>query len=282
MNGFIYKVTCTINNKSYIGKTKQDIDSYIEGHFQNALKNSPTRVFYRAIQKHGRENFIYETLYEGPVEMLNEMECFYIQKYHTYLGLPDCCGYNMTMGGDGGDTNTQHPMKSEIYSKVSKSNKGRIWSEEHKANMKLAQIKRYSIIIKKPRTPKQIRTTKQKQIRTIRIQARNPNRAVFGSKEHIDKMQRPKSDEHKRKMSEVRKIKGLAKGKNNPKAGDFLLTSPSGETFELHGELSAFCLENKLPFTTMIRHAGHGIIKFKRKLKDPSTANCEGWEINRI
>lgn len=99
----IYCHTNLINNKKYIGLT----------HFVN---NPNTRwcngkgyhkvhhkIFAAAIAKYGWENFSHEILEENikTLEEANEREKYWIAYYHTYIGDPECNGYNATIGGDG-------------------------------------------------------------------------------------------------------------------------------------------------------------------------------------
>lgn len=89
----IYKFTNKINNKSYIGQSKN-----IEGRYKRHLydaRNGATTIFHAAIRKYGIENFIFEVLEECEAEKLNELEIYYIQKYNTLM--PN--GYNMQTGG---------------------------------------------------------------------------------------------------------------------------------------------------------------------------------------
>lgn len=47
-----------------------------------------------AIRKYGKENFLVCIIEECPDELLNEKECYYIEKFDTYYN-----GYNLTLGG---------------------------------------------------------------------------------------------------------------------------------------------------------------------------------------
>ena len=96
----IYKVTNSINGKSYIGQTAQTLKKRIGNH-KLQVKNGSTTYFYNAIRKYGFDNFSWEVLCicETKQEM-DEMEFHYIKQYHTY-SYPDRTGYNMTLGGDG-------------------------------------------------------------------------------------------------------------------------------------------------------------------------------------
>lgn len=92
MKGIIYKITNKVNNKSYIGQTRQSIQFRWN---QHTSKRDNT-YFHNAIQKYGKDNFEIEILEECDVEVLNEREIFYIAKYDTFKN-----GYNLTIGGDG-------------------------------------------------------------------------------------------------------------------------------------------------------------------------------------
>ena len=62
-------------------------------------------------------------------KILNEREIYWIDKDNT---INDNFGYNLTKGGDGGDTLSKHPNIIEIKKKISKSIKGKILSNETK------------------------------------------------------------------------------------------------------------------------------------------------------
>lgn len=92
MKGIIYKITNTVNNKSYIGQTRQSIQFRWNQH----TSKKDNTYFHNAIQKYGKDNFTIEILEECDVSELNEKEIFYIAKYDTFKN-----GYNLTIGGDG-------------------------------------------------------------------------------------------------------------------------------------------------------------------------------------
>lgn len=94
----IYLITNTINCKRYIGKTTQSLEKRWYQHCKNAEYGQDTYL-YRAIRKYGKNNFTIENLCEG----LGDEEILMIETYS-----PE---YNMTLGGDGGDTSSSPNYK---------------------------------------------------------------------------------------------------------------------------------------------------------------------------
>lgn len=97
----IYKATCLINQKVYIGKTRN-----FEKRKKQHLSGKENHLFSRAIQKYGAENFTWEIIEENiPDDSLaNEREKYWISYYNSYFRWPNSSGYNMTKGGDGGNS----------------------------------------------------------------------------------------------------------------------------------------------------------------------------------
>ena len=97
--GTIYKITNTKTGKIYIGKTTKSLNDRLQGHINSADKGNNFKLS-RAIRKYGKENFIIEPIDVADTRNeLNEKEIYYIKKYNS---LED--GYNMTIGGEGGNT----------------------------------------------------------------------------------------------------------------------------------------------------------------------------------
>lgn len=95
----IYKVQNNVNQKVYIGKTAKTLNERKKTHLKNVRMGIKTH-FYDSIRKYGEESFTWcELLSCNSVDILNEMEIMFIDKFNSYKD-----GYNMTLGGDGGDT----------------------------------------------------------------------------------------------------------------------------------------------------------------------------------
>lgn len=100
MKGYIYKLTCTITGKVYIGKTI-DINRRMVQHSKITPKYS--HHLANAIKKYGMANFKEEILFEVEAEdravlntALSNAEKSYIEQYDSYR-----IGYNSTVGGEG-------------------------------------------------------------------------------------------------------------------------------------------------------------------------------------
>ena len=93
----IYKFTNKINNKVYIGQSR-NINKRIKEHFYKANLESGQDYFsllHIAIRKYGEENFDVEILEECSTDSLDERERYYITLYNCIT--PN--GYNVMSGG---------------------------------------------------------------------------------------------------------------------------------------------------------------------------------------
>ena len=96
----IYKYENLITHQIYIGQAI-DLSERYKKHKQNISDLNHTEDFYIGLREYGLENFSYEILEEFDVfnqEQLNELECYYIEKYNSMR--PN--GYNMVPGGSNG------------------------------------------------------------------------------------------------------------------------------------------------------------------------------------
>tara|TARA_R110000782_G_C14669905_1_gene398861 strand:- start:40 stop:696 length:657 start_codon:yes stop_codon:yes gene_type:complete len=95
----IYKVTNKVIGKVYIGQTCKQLDERKRAHYKSSRLGSTTH-FHRALSKYGVSHFDWEELVVcNSKEELNELERKFINEYDSFKN-----GYNMTLGGDGGDT----------------------------------------------------------------------------------------------------------------------------------------------------------------------------------
>ena len=132
---------------AYIGQTTYSVGTRWKeaGHgYQKSY------VFRRAIEKYGWENFKHEILEDHiPIDKLDEREQYWIAHYHTYIGDPECKGYNMTKGGNVGrgrvcreETKQKtskallgHAVSENVAKRVSECTKGRKHTPETRAKI---------------------------------------------------------------------------------------------------------------------------------------------------
>ena len=129
----IYKSTNTINGKSYVG-----FDSCWPKRKEKHLYCNTNYIFHNAIQKYGKDCFLWEILYQSKERdhTLKVMEEFFIKENNSYY--KNGFGYNMTYGGNGtfGYNHTKETRK-----KIGNSWKGKKHSEETKKKMSEARKK---------------------------------------------------------------------------------------------------------------------------------------------
>lgn len=99
----IYKTLNLINNKIYIGKDKHNDPNYI----------GSGRLLRAAVKKYGAQNFRKDILeYCDDNDMLNRQERYWIAYYNS---TDKSIGYNMTDGGEGGNTRTTYSYEQLVY-----------------------------------------------------------------------------------------------------------------------------------------------------------------------
>lgn len=136
-SGIVYKVTCLINDKVYIGITAKSLETRKRQHIVWSRHKTRKYVFHKALVKYGIENFSFDIIdtFEN-----NEDACAkeksYILEYNSHIP----AGYNMTLGGEG-VLGHSHKHRTETKLKISNTMKGILKSEETKKNMCAAQAK---------------------------------------------------------------------------------------------------------------------------------------------
>lgn len=148
--GVIYKVTCLVNGKVYIGQTV-DLKARIRSHFSTKQKYH----FGFALQKYGKDNFLWEIVEECPKDMLDDREQYWIAFYNSN---DSRYGYNLTIGGDNGDALVgwirNHPEESKEFALNASKKATEYWDahpEERVAMMKRIQPLATAATMKKVR-----------------------------------------------------------------------------------------------------------------------------------
>jgi len=209
----VYKIRNILNNKVYIGYTKQDPIPYIESHFYHALNSIDIhrarlkgrldfqgKYFYRAIRKYGRDSFEYRILCECYfIEDVKQAERIFIQYYNS---TNNQLGYNIAEGGDGGNTRLgMTAEQSEEYnSKISKALRTRLSDPEARKRLSDNQ---------KLNWEKSSYRTKQKDSLKIKIQnwRNNRNEQLLEDPSLLDKWCASKKTSEFREKKRVQQIK---------------------------------------------------------------------------
>lgn len=124
----IYLTTNKINNKKYIGKDVKNNPKYL-GSGVLLLKD---------IKKYGKENFKKEILeYCDDNSLLEEREDYWIQHFNA---LQDDNYYNIRQNVKSWYSGASEYKKQYVKEKISKSNKGRILSDETKSKISKANL----------------------------------------------------------------------------------------------------------------------------------------------
>lgn len=194
---YVYKILNEITGDFYIGKTARTLQQRFKQHQYDAKRGSET-IIHRAMRKYGFENFSIQVL-EQVEDDLDSKECLWIERLDPL--------YNMTSGGEGGDTSKSPKykeymkMRSELISGENNPFYGKRHTEETKR-----------MISEKKKGTKVSEETKEK------LRAANTGK----------------------KMSPESIAKSAA-----AKAKTYYLTDPEGNSIVVNN-LSEFCRENGL------------------------------------
>ena len=157
----IYEILNTINNKKYIGQSKDIHTRWTIHRYELRKNNHHNEYLQRAWNKYGENAFQFNILEICPQNMLDDRECYYIHLYNT---VHRDCGYNLKPGGNGSNpslearknmseaqlarwteefrqewslkyTGENNPFygkhhTEETGQKISEANRRRVWTEE--------------------------------------------------------------------------------------------------------------------------------------------------------
>lgn len=118
----IYRILCTVNNKSYVGCTKNVFRE--KQHLKELQRGAHYTILQNDFDTYGESSFIVETLEECESHISNEREKYWISHFDSRNN-----GYNLTEDGNGhfqkGGKHTEDTKK-----KISEANKNKIVTEE--------------------------------------------------------------------------------------------------------------------------------------------------------
>ena len=130
----IYCIQNIRNSKRYIGYSV-DIKIRWSDHRCDLKYNRHDNDYLQAsYNKYGLENFVIYLIEECDKSKLKEREIYYIQYFDS---ANKSIGYNLTKGGDG---IVGVERSKEWGDNISKGNKGRTFTKEHKENLRIAHL----------------------------------------------------------------------------------------------------------------------------------------------
>lgn len=104
MKGYIYFIVNQITKERYVGKTTNFSRRKSEHLLHLREQRHINKKLQSAYNKYGEDSFVFSKITFDDItkEQLNEQEQYYIQYYDSFNH-----GYNLTLGGDGGDTRSK-------------------------------------------------------------------------------------------------------------------------------------------------------------------------------
>lgn len=218
--GYIYKITCLLTGKLYIGQTLRTIEKRWKRHIRDSKKGSDHK-FHRAIRKYGEENFLVEELLavSAPTKkelksQLDSLEIEYISRFNTREK-----GYNSTDGGEGVVGRVCSEESRERYRQANLGERnpsfGKACSESTKEKVRKARLGKTS-----PMKGKKHSDSAKRKMSEAHSGERNPNFGKVASKETRRKLSeahvgKKLSEEQKKKISDSVKRMWNKKSLNN-------------------------------------------------------------------
>jgi group I intron endonuclease len=211
--GCIYRITNKIDGKSYIGQyCKDNPKQRFTNHKSRARKESSTEYLYRAIRKHGIENFDFTTICVCDNKELNDLEIKYIAEFNTFGEN----GYNMTAGGQG-IRNYKHTPETierlrvastgrtpneETKKRISEGLMGHGCSDETKEKLRKASIG----VQKTPETIEKLRIASTGRI-VSRETGEKLSKALTGKPKSVEHINKIKANKRKLSPEDIKYIR---------------------------------------------------------------------------
>jgi group I intron endonuclease len=287
----IYKITNKITKKIYIGKTKLSIDDRFNKHIKNA-KNKINRRLYDSMNHHGSDNFVVELLcVVGDNDSANNKEKYYIKVYKSNI---EDFGYNMTIGGDGGDTGNYHYGKSPYDWWVEKYGTEKANEIKQRVSEKISEKMKLfcSGLTYEDRYGDETESIKEKISNTLKNKIKNgeikPN--IKGLRPHITGDFKH-TDETKEKIRNFRLDKtyddlyGVEKAKQIKEKKKLLMSGENNPNYKVDMSYNEKLillteLKNELKLFDISKKIGRSLYELKKYLKSINILNVQKFRSN--
>lgn len=136
----IYLIRNTLNGRWYVGKTIYNAQLRWEQHKRSA-KQGAKSALYNAIRARGHE--IFEVVHLISCDTIQELNAAEIVAIAVLKAIETAPTYNMTEGGDGGDTGCKgRPRSKEVIDRIQRTKSQRVYvrSAAHRAKLSEANL----------------------------------------------------------------------------------------------------------------------------------------------
>lgn len=257
----IYRILCTVNNKSYIGSA-YDLYRRWNNHRSTLRKGTHcNRHLQNAWNKYGVDTFAFEILELCDVDVLLEREQHYIDTWQPF----GAYGFNIVVDAKRPMEGRKHsdearirmsiaqkgigkgiPLSDETKRKLSIANTGRVFSPEHRAKMSIANTGRYYSLETRAKIAIGASKAQKGRAKTpehrAKIALANVGKVI--SQETRDKISAANTgNSHPHTAQSKAKI-AIAHTKS------YIVTSPDGIVYDVYG-LTKFCKEHRLLVSSM-------------------------------
>lgn len=274
---FVYKITNKINGKFYIGKTVSTVEDRFRRHIYSS--STSTTYLHSAIRKYGPQNFEVVVIERAAdKKQLCEME----KRWIAELSPP----YNLTQGGEGGDTfslctEEQRQQRKSNHSAAIKHMWDNMSDDERsrrgrKTQQNTDQVAKGAKIAASRKRLFENETPESKQLRSEKAKAG----ALKVTRIPCKKCQRPihPGNINRHEQSCGTRIEPTPRQRHT-----YTLKSPEGNIISTDS-IRVFCNENNLSAHILMKNVGREIATLTKGSSNvtQSTLNTIGWTLINI
>lgn len=251
----IYRIVCSVNQKLYIGSTK-DLRKRRQEHFNNLRKSKhPNQLLQNAWNKYGEQAFIFEVLELVLAPFLLEREQYWLDNLKPFAPRE---GFNIAQSTQ--SNNLGMKASPETIEKLRASHIGQhgYWTGKKRPPETCEKIRAVQIGIPKPRYPGYTHSPEHREkLRQANLGKKQSEETIRKASEaRRGKKRNPESVEKSRIARTGRKntpesIKGMVNAKVKWMK-TIIMTDPNGIDHTVTG-IKRFCREHSLDYSTILK-----------------------------